>query len=666
MTDSLARTTAASHLIGERLSSRWIGLALALGVLRLALTADRDVVALNSPYDEFWFIHSAARWVWGGNYNHFAFAHLPIYSIWLAGLDLLGVPARLGIDLAWLASTAYAAFALARLTGKRWAGAVFWLFCAFHPVLIVLFDRALAETLLAVLVTMMLGAGVEVWNTRATPRSRRGALATGVFMLAFALAVHIRKECILFVLPVLLLGAWSVWRHRHWWSSADGWALGMRLVAAPLLAAAAVAVVLMGLNYLRWGMAVRYELAAPGYVRAIAALNRIDAGPGPLHVTVTRKSRELAYRYSPTFRELEGFFEGESGRSLAAHTARYTGQAGEIGNGWFYWALRDAGAVAGWHRDARAADRKYAAIADELEAAFDSGALRAYPEWMPSFVDPDLGKWIGRVPRSTLTILGLVLESDPASVQPADENATAGQMAEFIEIAGRRQPLPSISMRGWIMLQPGASVGLAPATSEPEDWAVLAPPARPDVSGAYPFALNMASAPPGTQFVARAQDGRRASVPLTALRAGQISQLRGPLAATIGIDELVQGQRRSKLEQALSWWAGRPVVLEVLPALASVYHWLAIGLAVAMALVWALWAVTLQVAAPVLVVTALTALSLLARAGLLGVLDASSWSGAQMRYMAALLPAFAFMAVLALASVNARLLLSGRKLPRSV
>jgi hypothetical protein len=652
MTDSSVRPTPVAAV--GRHARRWIGLALVAVLLRLALTADRDIVALNSPYDEFWFIHSAARWVWGGNYNQLAFAHLPLYSIWLAGLNLLGVPARLGIDLAWLVSTAYAGFALTRLTGKRWAGVAFWLFCAFHPVFIVLFDRALAETLLAVLVALMLGAGVEVWNTRAAARSRRGMLATGVFVLAFASAVHIRKECVLFLLPVLLLGAWSVWRRGIWWSSTDGWAVGTRLVAAPLLATFAVAVVLMGLNYLRWGMAVRYELAAPGYVRAIAALNRIDAGPGPLHVTVTRKSRELAYQHSPTFRELQGFFEGESGRSLAAHTAQYTGQAGEIGNGWFYWALRDAGAVAGWHRDARTADRKYEAIADELEAAFRSGALPAYPAWIPSFVDPDLGKWVGRVPASTWTILGLVLESDPGTVRPAEENASSGQMAEFIEIAGRRNPLPSVSLRGWIVLPQGSSVGLAPAGVDPANWVVLVPPVRPDVPGAFSFSLSMPAAQAGLQFVAMTPDGRRSAVPLASLRAGQMTQLQGAAPAALGVDELLHGKRQGQLELALSWWAKRPVSLDALPVLAQVYRVLSIALAVAMVAAWGMWAATRRVHTPVLVISGLIAVALLSRAGLLGVLDASSWSGAQVRYMAALTPAFAFMAILAAATVLGR------------
>ena len=68
--------------------------------------------------------------------------------------------------------------------------------------------------------------------------------------------------------------------------------------------------ILAGGNYLKWGVLARYELAAPGYQRAIAALNRIDVGRTPKHFTVTKDVLALAYKESPTFRELQPFMDG--------------------------------------------------------------------------------------------------------------------------------------------------------------------------------------------------------------------------------------------------------------------------------------------------------------------------------------------------------------------
>ena len=612
-----------------------------LVVLRLFLSGDRDILALNSPYDEYWFVHSAAKLVWGGNYSQLAFAHLPIYSMWLAALSILGIPARLGIDLAWLAATAYASFALFRLTGARWVGVLFWLFCAFNPLFFVLFDRALAETLLCVLVVLLLGSGLEVWATRYEPGCWRARVATWVFMIGFALAFHVRKEGVLLLVPLLVLGAYSWVGRKAWWRRQIGAALAGRLIVLPLVAVVGLGCVLAGANYLRWGLAIRYELAAPGYVQAMSALNRIDVGRGPLHVTVTAKAREAAYAHSPTFRELQSFFEGEQGRQLAAHTAQFSGHHGEIGNGWFYWALRDAGAVAGWHTSAREADKKYAAVAAELEEAFRVGRLKSHPALFSSFLDPDFDKWVGRIPSSSWAALGLVLESRPGSVQAAGENATPKQFAEFVEVAGRRNPLPSVGVRGWIVVPVGSSLGLTQAGKEPGNWSVAQGPARPDVPGGLPFSLTYSGVDLPDQLVVRTTDGKAGSVAISDLREGGMTKTAGDLGATLGVDELSTGARASRLERWLSYANKRPVRLDWLGELGRLYGWLNVVLVAMVFLALIRLVIGRQSGSPLMAVLLVVGAALVARASLFGVLDASSWNGVQARYMAPLIPAFA-------------------------
>lgn len=624
------------------------GLAL---LVRLFLSSDRDILALNSPYDEYWFVHSAARLVWGGNYNQMAFANLPVYSIWLALQNAVGLPARLGIDLVWLSGLAYAAFSLVRFSGRRWIGAAFWLLCAFHPLFIAMFDRALSETLLVVLMPWLLGAALEVWNTRDMRGGRRAPTATIVLALSFALAFHVRKEGVLFFVPLVLLAGCSLLYRARWWPSLGAGALGMRMVGMPLLATLLLGAGLAGLNYLRWGVAVRYELAAPGYGRAIAALNRIDAGPGLLHVTVTRKARQLAYEHSPTFRQLQGFFEGEPGRALAVHTAQFTGHEGEIGNGWFYWALRDAGATAGWHSSARAAEAKYHTIANELEAAFDAGRLPAYPAWTPSFLDPDLSKWIGRVPASSWGALRLVLDGSPASVRVPAESATPQQMAAFIEIVGRRNPVPSTRVRGWIMLPPGASVGLAQAGAAPQSWTVLSDAQRrPDVPGALAFELAAPGARTDEVLVVRTTDGAEGRLPFSQMRAGAMGTTQGAVAVMLGVDEFLGGRRGDRIERWLSHLRGAPVTWDWLARWGSVYQGINIVLLAVVLAAVAGWGVRRNVGRPVLVICGIAGAMIVSRAALFGILDASSWNGVQARYMAPMIPLFVFMVAVAVSA----------------
>lgn len=58
-----------------------------LVVARLWLTADRDILALNQPYDDYWFIFTAHRSIWSGAYTQLAFAQLPLFSPWLEAMS---------------------------------------------------------------------------------------------------------------------------------------------------------------------------------------------------------------------------------------------------------------------------------------------------------------------------------------------------------------------------------------------------------------------------------------------------------------------------------------------------------------------------------------------------------------------------------------------------
>lgn len=97
---------------------------------------------------------------------------------------------------------------------------------------------------------------------------------------------------------------------------------------------------------------------------------------------------------SPEFAQLKGFFEGPRGAVWAHFTDFLPELKGtqEINAGWFMYALRDAAARAGMHRDARTAAHFYRRIATEVNAAVDDGRLKGgprgkspLPPWRPEY-----------------------------------------------------------------------------------------------------------------------------------------------------------------------------------------------------------------------------------------------------------------------------------------
>lgn len=613
-------------------SSKWLFVIYAvLVVFRFWLTGDRDIVATNSPYDEFWYIESASRYIWGGAYNHMAFAQIPTYSIWLLGLSLLGIPARLGIDALWIFSSLYLAIGVARFTRWRLAGLMVFIMLAFHPYAIMVLDRGLSETLLGGLTVLTLAAGIEVWNSRNAERSLSKKIAYGLFIAGFAFAYLTRKEGVVLLAPLMVMLFFSLLYKNIWWAGAFWKKLGVKLIVAPLLASIFLGFVISVGNYSRLHMLVLNELAAPGYQSAVKALNSIDVGRTPKHATVTAAARSLAYEVSPTFRELAPFFEGPIGQAIATHPI--AGADGEIGNGWFYWALRDAGATIGWFSSAINADNKYAQIAVDINQAFESGKLIKRPYVLSNFVDPDLGKWVDDVPDATWrTLLLLVLPR--YQFEPPIETATPMQLEKFASIVGRRKAPQEHAISGWVAAPAGSLMALG-GEEPPLNWTPTGEVRRADISvEAYPFSV-VAKANSASQYLyLKTSGGEISRLDISRIKTGDNVLLQGRTAHALGVDEIpvVNTSRLNK------FFGSEKAEGENNYFVYQAYSVLGYILCAAIVIGFILSLFKGDKGAGVLILISLA--GVVARCLVLGVLDASSWPGTQVRYVFPALPFF--------------------------
>jgi hypothetical protein len=604
-------------------------------VVRLWMTADRDILALNQPYDDYWFIFTARRTIWGGHYTNLSFAQLQMFALWLEGVCAIGVPARLGLDLWWLGGAAYLAFAIRRLCANTWPAVLLFVFLAFHPYSIALFDRALSENLMASLVTIALAAFVDVWNFRVDgprPSTYRQRLSIAVGALAFAAAYHTRKEGIVLLAPLGFLALWSLVHRTLWWGRARG-ALGIGIIAIPLIATIAVGLVISARNFEQWGIFARYELAAPGYGRAIQALNAIDPqGPTPKWVTVTAATRARAYEVSPTFRELKPFLDGPMTAVVLAQTKLNSGVEGEIGNGWFYWTLRDAASLAGWHVDARTAEAHYNAMADEIDRAFERGTLPRRLVLIP-FVDPDWHKWLPLLPGALAGELRATLAPVPGDLVEPMEDATTDQQGNYVVIAARRRPFGAHAISGWLIAPPGTRVAIT-AGDRPGPFTVLEGITRPDVPGAFPFQLHTDAAGGAPSFEVITPDGTTRRIAFNALQVGKVNKISDMPTLTLGVDSLSADRPPPRANR----WLG------LICRAWSIVGWVAL----AVGLLAVVWVGDNESSAEVAtrLVLVLAILGIGSRVALLALLDSSSWSGTQARYLLPAVPMLALFGAL--------------------
>ncbi|MFZ3281934.1 hypothetical protein [Pseudomonas sp.] len=619
-------------------STKWLfAIYAALVFFRFWLTGDRDIVATNSPYDEYWYIESAARYIWGGGYTHMAFAQIPTYSIWLLGLSLLGIPARLGIDALWIFSSLYLAFAISRFTRWRPAGLLAFVLLAFHPYAIMVLDRGLSETLLGGLTLLTLAAGIEVWNSRKSESGYSRKISYVLFVSGFAFAYLTRKEGVVLLAPLIVMLFFSFFYKEIWWQGRFWQKIGTKLIVAPLIATIFLGAVISIGNYTRLHMFVLNELSAPGYQSAVKSLNSIDVGRTPKHATVTAAARALAYEVSPTFRELAPFFEGPIGKSIAAHPI--AGSEGEIGNGWFYWALRDAGANAGWFESAEYADEKFAQITRDINHGFESGKLKKRPYVISSFIDPDLGKWVGDVPTSTWNIF-LLLILPRYQFEPPTDTATPTQFEKYVSIAGRRNAPRQSGISGWVAVPAGSFMALG-GNEVPSDWTALGGVKRADISTeAYPFWLAADSSILPQYIYLKNLNGEISKADISGVKVGDNISLHGVSSYTMGIDSIsnVKVYRLDNLFEAAGANGEKNLLLYQL------YRFMGYLLCAAIVIGFIVSLLAKQKGAAFLILV--TVAGLLARCAVLGILDASSWPGTQVRYVFPALPFFITASVL--------------------
>jgi len=373
----------------------WCFAAATLVLLKLWLVAAQPIVAIGpAGHDDRLYLERASdvlRGHWLGHYCQFTLAKGPMYSLWIAGSFLLGVPLPWSQHLLYLAGCVAIVRALrSYLPGPKTTLATFALLW-FNPMSYELpvLGRVLRQNFYTP-VALLFFAALIALATRQTV-SLRLRLAWGALLGFSGAALWLTREESIWAAPsaLLLIG----------FACYISWRAGTRLrpLFAPCCAAAVCGSLVVGtictLNLIHYGWFGSVEFRAPEFINAYGALQRVQSSYEVPYVPVTREAREHIYAESPAFAELRPFLDGELGKNWAAASSPVTGLPAtdhEIAGGWFMWALRDAVIAAGHNQSAKEALAFYASIADQVNRACDETRLNAgsrrdtlVPPWRP-------------------------------------------------------------------------------------------------------------------------------------------------------------------------------------------------------------------------------------------------------------------------------------------
>ncbi|MFQ5416297.1 MAG: hypothetical protein ACE5FL_04515 [Myxococcota bacterium] len=437
----------------------------ALCLLKLWLVAVQPLNAYaDNGYDDRLFVELAASLLggqWLGPYDSETLIKGPGYPLWIAATARSGLPLLLSQHLLYAAACAAFVPALRPLIESR--GARFAIFGAllFAPQSFSLLSlRVIREGNFYSALSLGVVAGAVGLFARSTGPLRRMAgwsAATGFTLGWF----WITREEGPWILPTALLlltsGAAAVWS-----SSAAARPGRYALLALPLFLVAGAVTGVAALNLRHYGVFTSVELTAKPFASAYGALARVSPADGVprRRIPVPKDSRSQIYAVSPAFAELRPLLEGDLGERWANASAETLGPegAGEIGGGWFLWALRAAAYLTHHHRSAPAAARYYGRIAEEVNSACDDGRLRCGPlretllaPWRFEFTSVlarhlmtsavDVASFAGNVP-------GTGHSRGPRASLDLFRSVTANRVAPFEgEDASRRAPAPLDTFR---------------------------------------------------------------------------------------------------------------------------------------------------------------------------------------------------------------------------
>lgn len=424
--------------------------AVALVLFKLWLTSAQTICAIGgSIVDDEMFVNladSLLRGEWLGPYSQFTLAKGPMYSIFMAGVFLLGVPLFAAQQVLYAAACALLTRALRPLVASR--GLRFGLFAGllFNPITYngVVSMRVQRQDILPALVLLIIAGLVAMYARRTAPLRRLvpWAVLTGIAWAAFWLT----REEAAWLLPcaALLWGtvALAVWRDR----APDRRPKLLLLVLPPVLWGGVVTLVAtINLGY--YGVFTTCECKQAEFKDAFGAMLRVVPNKKIPLTPITRDVRERLYAVSPAFAELRPVLDGPQGEGWAEMCGAFTHlpkTEREIPLGWLMWATRDAVAITGHGRSGADAMAFYARMAREINEACDHGVLPAGPRHsglMPPLMSEHVAPFLAGFRRAAQLFLSFdqMTSSSPPSSGPSD------RLRRFADLTrGRLNPAPGM------------------------------------------------------------------------------------------------------------------------------------------------------------------------------------------------------------------------------
>lgn len=524
-----------------------LALCVVMGAASLWLRTGFPVAALGfAVSDDQLFIRTArhlAAGEWLGPYDDLTLVKGMFYPLFICLASLAAIPLKIAEHCVYLAVSALIAWIAAQASQRRWLGSLLFSALAFNPSL---WSPALARVIREGLYVSLSPAVIALGIVIAFPPKGRGLVRSamsGCLLGLTGAGFWLTREegfwlAPAFVSVLLIAIVDAVWRRPATFpATAKPTSHGARtlLVAAPLTLAAVVfgasLQTVMRLNKEYYGTTSLIEVKSEAFERAYGDLARIKSQAWRRYVVFPTDVRRKAYAASVAARELAPVFEGSLDQRWRDIGCNQMGVAAkdcsEILSGWFFWALRDAVAAAGYYRSAPDAQAYYIRLADEIDAACQRKVLDCLPPHT-GLAPPFQWSYVIDSIDPALVVTRILLTMRQGPIGSGASIGTTSQIADFADAVGPVSPVPQPWRRihAWV----GSTGGIPGIRVEAEAGQTVSSSmtlqAADDVKAVFPdleavrFTLDVSCPAGRCAIVAEAPNSDRAAAPVQDLRPG--------------------------------------------------------------------------------------------------------------------------------------------------
>ena len=432
-----------------------VGVCVALMVLRVVLGACMPLcIHAGALYDDAWAVDSAQAILsggesWLGEYDDVTLIKNLGFPLYLAALGALHIPYTLGTSLLNALAAAFLALSLKPLFKRNGVWLVVFALLLFNPVGLACdtFQRVYRNSVTAAQAELIFGAYLGTYlQVKLHEGVRLRHIAPWMVVGAFGLSwFWISREDSIWVAPFVgvatVVVCVLVVRKRKATAAAiaRGASAGvivaaLVLMVLPLGATAAASSWVKARNEADYGLATTAEINSGEFARFIKDLYAIapDELPENLHVACPHTSVAAAYAQSPTLASIREQVE----ERFYNWGDKYDNDPGdgEVNGGEFFWVFRLAGAKAGIYTSAPEAEAFWGACADELEQAFESGALSQRSVMPSSIMTPWRGEYAALLPGAAISIYAQACSYADVTCMPWASQGSADEIAAFEQL----------------------------------------------------------------------------------------------------------------------------------------------------------------------------------------------------------------------------------------